>query len=232
MTGMAVAEPGAGSPQGQATPPNFDRLARLYKWMEYASFGPWLWWCRCRFLTELAGSRRALVLGDGDGRFTAKLLRANPLLRVDAVDASPYMLRSLVRRAGPHAPRVTVHCADARRWQPDSLPCDLVVSHFFLDCLTTGEVRNLACRLHRVAAPSALWLVSEFAAPDTRLGRAVAAPILAALYWAFGCMTGLKVRKLPNHASAMQAAGFTLKSRHAWLGGLLVSELWSASPDR
>jgi SAM-dependent methyltransferase len=233
MTGTTVAAPGAGPAEArteETSYPDFDHLARPYRWMEYASFGPWLWWCRCWFLPELTESRRALVLGDGDGRFTARLLAANPHIQVDAVDVSSSMLRSLVRRAGSHAGRVIIHCADARSWQPDSLPCDLVVTHFFLDCLTTAEVRKLAAALRGTVAPSALWLVSEFAVPRSWFGRAVARPVVAALYWAFGWMTGLKVRTLPDHASAMRAAGFTIKMRRTWLGGLLASELWSLSP--
>jgi hypothetical protein len=216
-------------PAAQAGLPNFDRIARFYRWMEYASFGPWLWWCRCRFLPDLMKSRRALVLGDGDGRFTQRLLAANPLIEVDAVDASSSMLRSLVRRAGPHASRVTVHCGDARCWRPDSLPYDLVVTHFFLDCLTTEDIRNLAATMRGAVAPSALWLVSEFAAPRSWCGRVVAGRIVAALYWAFGWMTGLKVRTLPDYSPALRAAGFTLEKRRASLGGLLMSELWSQS---
>ncbi|MGH9599640.1 MAG: class I SAM-dependent methyltransferase, partial [Terracidiphilus sp.] len=69
-------------------PPDLDRLAGVYRWMELATFGPWLSWCRSAYLGELSGCRRALVLGDGDGRFTAQLLCANPQVEVDAVDAS------------------------------------------------------------------------------------------------------------------------------------------------
>ncbi|HUA93171.1 MAG TPA: class I SAM-dependent methyltransferase [Terracidiphilus sp.] len=207
--------------------PNFNGLAALYRWMEYATFGPWLWWCRCTFLAELRQSRRALVLGDGDGRFTARLLANNAMVRVDAVDGSASMLRSLRRRAGPHASRVAVHCTDARLWRPASGPYDLVVTHFFLDCLTTAEVRSLAERLRCSVAPDALWLISEFAVPQSRFGRWIARPIIALLYRAFGVLTGLKVRNLPDYFSALCEAGFTLNARRRWLGGLLVSELWS-----
>src|SRR6185437_1080687 len=57
--------------------PKFDRLARVYRWMEWLSFGPYLSRCRRAFLPQLRDARRALVLGDGDGRFTAALLRRN-----------------------------------------------------------------------------------------------------------------------------------------------------------
>jgi SAM-dependent methyltransferase len=215
-------------------PPNFDRLAGLYRWMEIASFGPFLWWCRCAFLADLGACRRALILGDGDGRFTARLLRANPNLRIDAVDASSAMLQSLARRAVPHAGRVSTHLADARHWQPNDLedapPYDLVVTHFFLDCLTTPEVQALAASLRPALSPSALWLVSEFDLPPGWYGRLVARPVVQGLYLAFGWLTGLNVRALPDHPSALRASGLAVRKRRTWLGCLLVSELWSANP--
>src|ERR1035437_5857973 len=105
-----------------SSPPNFNRLARIYRWMELASFGPWLWWCRCTLLDSLTECRRALIIGDGDGRFTARLLRANPAVQVDAVDASPAWLASLRRRAAPAPPRARTFCADPRQWQPANPP--------------------------------------------------------------------------------------------------------------
>lgn len=207
---------------------DFNRLARIYRWMEYATFGPWLWWCRCVFLAELGGCRRAAILGDGDGRFTAKLLAANPDLEIDAVDASEAMLRSLERRAGRHADRLRTHCTDARDWQPGASGYDLIVTHFFLDCLTTAEVRALAAKMRNAAAPAARWLISEFAQPERGLGRAAGRSIVWLLYRAFGLLTGLEVRTLPDHRAALHDAGFAVERRRAWLGGLLVSELWSA----
>jgi hypothetical protein len=101
--------------------------------------------------------------------------------------------------------------------------------HFFLDCLTTEEVESLAAKLRAIVSPSGLWLVSEFAIPAGWFGRLVAAPLVSGLYLAFAWLTGLSVRSLPDHRSALRAAGFALQQRRAWLGGLLVSELWSAS---
>jgi SAM-dependent methyltransferase len=262
-------------------PPDFNRLAGLYKWMEVASFGPWLWWCRCAFLGDLGRCRRALILGDGDGRFTARLLRAYPGIRADAVDASSAMLRALARRAGAQSAegkgvipdetrrnkpqglkpnlssccvcgttevvpcykagpkpsisagwqsdRLRIHLADIRGWQPAGPPYDLVVTHFFLDCLTTDEVECVASRIRKAVSPGALWVVSEFDLPAGWFGRLVARRVVAMLYWAFGWLTGLQVRSLPDHRFALRRAGFTLSKRRAWLGGLLVSELWSAS---
>ncbi len=211
------------------TPPNFNRLARAYRWMELASFGPWLVRCRYAFLEDLRSCRTALVLGDGDGRFTARLLRENPTVLIDALDASPAMLRALLRNAGPHSGRVRTHLADARLWEPPAARYDLIATHFFLDCLTTGEVAALAARLRSSVLPSALWVVSEFAVPEGWFGWLVARPLIASLYLAFRLLTGLRIHRLPNHRQALAQAGFTLAHERHRLGGLLVSELWSPS---
>lgn len=214
----------------RADTPNFDRLAPLYRWLEWLSFGPFLWWCRCAFLGELRGSRQALVIGDGDGRFTARLLRSNPDVGIHAVDASPSMLRALLRRAGRHSGRVQATCVDAREGLPVSTTSfDLIVTHFFLDCISTEEVSLLAQRARAVAAPNALWVVSEFAVPEGWFGRLVALPLIKSLYWAFGRLTGLRQHSLPDYEHSLGAAGFALVQRESWLGGLLVSELWSAN---
>jgi Methyltransferase domain len=207
-------------------PANFDRLVHVYRWMEFATFGRLLRRCRCRFLDQLGGCRAALVLGDGDGRFTARLLAANPRIRVDAVDASQAMLEALLRRVGPHRDRVRTHLADARGWSPCNGTYDLIVTHFFLDCLTTEEVAALAARLRPCATDQARWVVSEFAVPPRGFGRIIARPIVAGLYWAFGLLTGLEVRRLPAHRAALLEEGFSLQREQCSAAGLLVSEMW------
>jgi len=210
--------------------PNFNPLAHLYRWMELVTFGPWLSRTRSTFLSETTTARHALILGDGDGRFTARLLRTNPNIHIDAVDASSAMLRALLHRAGPNSSRVRTHLADARTFHPPNPPYDLIVTHFFLDCLTTAEIQSLAATIRTFAAPQARWLVSEFAVPANRFGYRVARPLVWSLYWAFGLLTGLTLRQLPDHHAALSQSGFTLQKHRAWLGGLLVSELWSATP--
>jgi ubiquinone/menaquinone biosynthesis C-methylase UbiE len=210
-----------------AGPPDFDRLAHIYRWMELASFGPWLHWCRCTFVDEVADRRRALFLGDGDGRFTARLLHLNREIQIEAIDASSAMLSELLRHAGPNADRVRTWNADARNWCPQNPPFDLVVTHFFLDCLTTAEIESLVAKVSTAVTPSAKWLLSEFAIPTGLYGQLFARPLIRSLYWAFGRLTGLRIRNLPDHRAALRRSGLSLIAKRHWLGGLLVSELWS-----
>lgn len=207
--------------------PRFGRLSSVYRWLEWGSFGPYLARSRRAWLSQMTDSRRALVIGDGDGRFTARLLRANPEVEIDAVDASPRMLRVLGRRAGRHRNRIHPLVADARELRISGPTLyDLVVTHFFLDCLTTGEIRSLAAAIQPSLVQGARWAVSEFAIPSDRFGRFVAAPLVWVLYRAFGLLTGLGVRRLPDYRAALCESGFKLMESRTWLRGLLVSELW------
>lgn len=215
------------SPPTTSSAPNFNRLARIYRWLEYLTFGPFLWRCRTHFLPELTNCRHALILGDGDGRFSARLLRENSEIKIHAVDASPHMIESLQQASERHAARLTTEVADLRTWKPANLAkYDLIVTHFFLDCLATEEVAALARRLTPAVDPHALWLVSEFAVPPTPFGRIIAAPLVGALYRAFRLITHLRQQSLPDHRNALTASGWVLQLESTHLRGLLLSQLW------
>jgi len=212
-------------------PANFDAVARPYRWMEYLTFGRALEHARNHFLPQLTDRRNALVLGDGDGRFLARLLTTNPTLQADAVDTSPAMLRQLTRRACTAAPnvqtRLLTHQTNALTFTPTQT-CDLIVTHFFLDCLTQSELNLLATNLARYSAPKALWLISDFRIPTGPM-RWPARALVRALYLAFRILTGLRTTTLPNHAAALTAAGFTRIDQRPSLAGLLTTEIWERS---
>jgi SAM-dependent methyltransferase len=220
-----------------AGPPNFDKLAKPYRWLEYLTFGPILQQTRTHYLPELADRRQALILGDGDGRFTAALLRANPKIQVHAVDLSPAMLQALHRSAYPHTSRLTTEAADLRNWQPVlGSQYDLIATHFFLDCLTTEEIASLASRITPATTPNAQWLISDFAVPPTPFGNLLARPLIALLYQAFRLLTGLNRghagTHLPNHQQPLEQSGWSLTAHHPRLQGLLISQLWSINSNQ
>jgi ubiquinone/menaquinone biosynthesis C-methylase UbiE len=208
---------------------NFDRLARPYRWLEYLSFGPWLARCRSAQLGHLGGARHALVLGDGDGRFLARLLEANSTLTADVVDSSRSMLAILerrVRRSGPQArPRICLHRADALEWNPTGR-YDLIVSHFFLDCFSTQQLEQLFDRVLPHALPGMQWVTSEFAIPRNAFAAYLARRIIRLLYQAFGWTTGLPVRVLPDYATPLLRHGLVLSHERRYLAGLLCSQVW------
>lgn len=71
---------------------SFDRIASSYRFLEWILFCNVLQRARTAFIPQTVDSRRALVVGEGDGRFLVELLRTNPRIQVDCVDASKKML--------------------------------------------------------------------------------------------------------------------------------------------
>lgn len=172
-------------------------------------------------------AQHALVMGDGDGRFTRQLLEANSTIKVHAVDSSREMLDQLLKRAGEHANRVRTEQIDARKWIPAANRYDLIATHFFLDCFTTEEAKDLIERIRIAARPQALWAISDFQVPENAFGSLVAKPIVQLLYFGFRILTGLQTRRLPEIEKALGLAGFKCVNRRSLLGGLLFAALWS-----
>jgi ubiquinone/menaquinone biosynthesis C-methylase UbiE len=198
---------------------NCDLLAPHYWWIERLGLGRTLERRRRWFLPELKDARRALVLGDGDGRFLRELLRSNPAVRADYVDLSRRMLELARDKAG--AERVDYRQADARTVEFPGNEYDLIATHFFFDCFSASELDVLIGRIVGSTKPRARWVVSEFCVPS------IAARLLvSALYAFFRLTTGLKTRELVDHRPILRAHAFRLTKASHSRGGLVVSELW------
>ncbi len=194
--------------------------------MEYLTFGPMLERCRSTYLDRFAGARRALILGDGDGRFLARLLAVNPDVTADVVDSSRTMLRILENRTRQNRHRVHLHRADALTWQPHG-NYDLIVTHFFLDCFFPEQLEQLLDRVLPHAQPGARWVISEFAIPANPILALFAGALVGLLYRIFKMLTGLPVHNLPDHTTALRKRGLVLLQTRTYLAGLLCAQLWS-----
>ncbi len=208
-----------------STQPNFNRVARIYRWAEYLTLGPILQRTRTHFLPQLTGCRKALLYGDGDGRFLARLLRQNPDLHAIAVDVSATMLHLLRERCAGAGSRLQTLQTSALE-APIGPGTDLIVTHFFLDCLTQTEVDILAENVAQNTGTGALWLVSDFQVPQRAFIRPVAKLYIRSLYVVFRILTGLRVQSLPKPQAALEQAGFTRIAHHEALFGLIYTEVW------
>ena len=197
---------------------NCDWIAGWYQTFELLAFGRALERCRREYLKDVSDARRVLILGDGDGRFTAEFLRCNETAQVESIDASARMIELAQERAG--CDRVRFRIGDARTAEFTGA-YDLVVTHFFLDCFTTEDLDRLIERVTEYCEPDARWLISEFRSPS------IAARVLIRfMYFCFWLTTGITVTRLPEYTDLLTRREFKLQQRQAALRGLLVSELW------
>jgi ubiquinone/menaquinone biosynthesis C-methylase UbiE len=206
---------------------NCDRIAPFYRWFEYSAFGRELERRRFRYLAGLSQARRALVLGDGDGRFLARLLGTAPEVQVELVDSSEGMLKLARGRAG--GDRVSYSHRDARTLLLRPGQCDLIATHFFLDCFDRDDVERLVRMIAHAAEADATWVISEFRQSGRGWRAGWAWLWLRTLYFFFGLTTGLKVRRLTDHRPLLVAAGFELEQVEEVWFGLLASEVWRKS---
>jgi SAM-dependent methyltransferase len=196
---------------------NCDLIAPHYWWIERLGMGRALERRRRWFLPELGNARRALVLGDGDGRFLRELLRRNAVVRADYVDLSRRMLELARQKAG--AERVDYQQADALTLRFPQVEYDLIATHFFFDCFEADELAGLIGRIAASTKPGAQWVVSEF-----RNSSFAARALVRFLYLFFRITTGLKTRQLVDHRPILQSQGFRLINANQ--DALVVSELW------
>jgi SAM-dependent methyltransferase len=209
--------------------PSFDRLAPAYQALERLAFGGLLHGCRTAHLHRLCGRRSALVLGDGDGRFLADLLRTNRTIEADSLDISSGMVALARRRVAAipgAAARARFVLADART---DPLPAtgyDLVVTNFFLDCFRPAELAAVVRRVAAACASDALWVDGDFRVPPSGRQRLAAQLLLAALYGFFGIAARLPARRLTDPAPLLVAEGFAMAEEVSHLRGLLSARLW------
>ncbi len=212
------------------TLPRFDWLAPHYEWIEHATYGNQLHWCRTVLLGELTTARRVLIPGEGDGRFLAAFLTANHEASVDVVDASPAMIELARTRIGSNlARRVRWHFADARTFEPAEAAYDLIVTNFFLDCFPASELEPLVSRLARSVTPGGRWLLGDFALPEQALTRFAARAALAAMYLCFSLTTRIPALKLANPRPFLEANGLALEREEHRLGGFLTASLWRSA---
>jgi ubiquinone/menaquinone biosynthesis C-methylase UbiE len=208
---------------------SFNRLAPHYRWMEWLLAGRKLQRCRTTFLPAVPPPRHALLLGEGNGRFLVELLRRFPRTRVVCMDASVRMLecaRARLRANKLNADRVEFLHADLLEQSPPMESFDLVVSHFFLDCLRPEQLGQVVARIAAATAPDARWLLADFCEPPGGAARWRARVILRAMYLFFRWATGLPATNVTPPDPYLERHGFQLCERRCTEWGLLHTDLW------
>lgn len=215
---------------------NFDRVAPVYSILEHVAFADAMQRRRTAFLAELSACRRAIIAGEGTGSFLRAFRSVNPSADVHVIDSSSRMLqraatRDPARGGGANASRNTrFHHADILNWtQPDADGFDLIVTHFFLDCFTPGDLETVVSTLSGMAVADSRWLVSDFQQPAAGWKAWRAALWIRGLYLFFRWTARLPARRLTDPAPPLKRNGFELARRETACGELLFSELWIRS---
>jgi ubiquinone/menaquinone biosynthesis C-methylase UbiE len=203
---------------------NFDAIAPFYRRLERLVFGGKLQRARCAFVRQIPPARRALVIGDGDGRFLEQLRRAQPELPIDCLDASARMLARARARVGDENAQyiradIRVAAFPARRY-------DLIVTNFLLDCFDERELPQVIETLAAAASDDAVWLIADFQIPGRGWRRPAARLLIATMYFFFRIVAGLTTRRLVEFALLLEARGFCLTNSAFSPNEMLRAQVW------
>jgi ubiquinone/menaquinone biosynthesis C-methylase UbiE len=205
---------------------SFDRIAPFYRTLETIVFGHALQRARTRWLRAITKPRKALILGEGNGRFICELFKVHPHLEIDCVDASAAMLELVKARVGANVPgNVRLIQRDILEWTPAG-SYDLIVTHFVLDCFEADEIETVVKKLANAATRDATWLLADFTLPERGLARMHAKIWLRAMYAFFRFTAGLRTRELVDPTGEVSARGFVCRARAISRFGILKSEMW------
>jgi ubiquinone/menaquinone biosynthesis C-methylase UbiE len=209
---------------------SFDAIAPWYRALERIAFGNDLQRCRVACLGDIAAPRRALIVGEGNGRFLCELLRLHPGVEVDCLDASQQMLqlaRNRIDRELPgRAESVRFLHQDITSWTPSERHYDLLVTHFVLDCFPEARLTSMIRKLARAATDDANWLLADFCVPPNGMARLRARAWLAAMYLFFRVTARIPARELVDPAPILRSEEFMLARQQLFRKGMLKSERW------
>lgn len=198
--------------------------------LEWIAFGDALQRCRIACLGEIAAPRRALIVGEGNGRFLCELLRLHPEVEVDCLDASQRMLQLARERLQRELPdrtwRVRFLNQDINSWTAPEQHYDLLITHFVLDCFPEAALTGIIEKMAGAATNDANWLLADFCLPPKGMARLRARAWLAAMYLFFRVTARIPASELSDPTPFLRREGFALAHRHHFRKGILKSELW------
>jgi ubiquinone/menaquinone biosynthesis C-methylase UbiE len=209
---------------------SFDRVADIYWLLEKPTFGRVLQSAREFGIDKINHPTRALIVGEGDGRFLKQLMRLHPNVQVDCIDASGRMIalaeRRLRRRSPDALSRVRFQHADVCGTKLTG-EYDLIVTHFVLDCFEGERLRSVVTNIADVALPNCVWLLADFALPDRGWRRLYAKLWLASMYAFFRLTTGIRATTLTDPTRLLGREGFQITHHKRWRAGMVKSQVWS-----
>ncbi|MEQ9365302.1 MAG: class I SAM-dependent methyltransferase [Leptospirales bacterium] len=196
----------------------FDLVAPIYDLLAAVGSGNRIPRIRRALLPRLPPREKALVLGDGTGRFLCELMATGRIRRAVCIDASAGMIakaraRWITRSEQLKLDPRSVSFQVAALPLPNGLagPYDLVCTNFFLDLFIDAELESILLQIDTALAPGAFWYFSDFRYPDAAkqpFANIASRLLVRILYTFFGSLSGLGARRLPDIHSAFHNSGY------------------------
>jgi ubiquinone/menaquinone biosynthesis C-methylase UbiE len=212
----------------KAAAPDFNLVASIYQRLEKIVYGPDMQRARVCHLPQLSDCKSILCVGEGDGRFLAKLLETNPHSHVTCVEASSRMIVLAKERiqSEEFKGRVDFHNLIIEQFESNNHSFDAIITNYFLDTYAGNELSAMIQKLTGFATQDTLWLVNDFTVPASGIRRLRAKLLLKIMYLFFRLTSNLRTQRLENPSRVLTNAGWKLASEKNFNHRFIVSRLW------
>ena len=204
---------------------DYSSVAGVYRGLEVMVFGSSLQKARLCHLGALLDvlieleSPSIAVVGDGDGRFLAELLKSDQDFKVDYIDCSPGMLRVAKKRIG-HDSRVTWRCEKFEGGGQKYY--DAIACHFVLDGFDLDQRERFVGAISASLNTNGILLVSDF---DSR-AHGVAEALVFCMQCFFHIFAGVPFVKVSRPDDVFIAYKMTNIGGSEWWRGAIFSQMW------
>lgn len=217
--------------KGTCSRPGFDRVATLYPLLENIAYAKRLKPGREHHLSALRDCRHVLLLGEGNGRFLARLLERNPQANATVVELSPRMIHCARQALGSAQSRVRWHAGSALDAPLPAHAFDAVVTHYFFDLFPPAQQWQILRNTLPALRTGGLWQDTEFI---TGGGNALAScrnrAQLTLSYRFLGLLCDFPARALHCPAPLFRQAGLALRDETV-LCGQTAARLWQKTTE-
>ena len=208
-------------------PRNYDFVAPFYPLLEKAAFGDRLTEARNASLCSVVMAERALLIGEGNGRFLTACVEEKIGGSITVVDSSEKMLslaRSRIRGSALQTNVELVH-ADFRDWSPLEPPFDVIVTHFFLDLFRPESQRRLIEKITALSTANTIWMNVDYRPViHSRLHR-----VIEWLQYRFDrLLSGIEADRHYDSAPIIREFGWEVQEEQSFCRGTIYSQLMAA----
>lgn len=214
---------------------SFDRIAPVYRLMEFVLAGNKLHRCRTAWLDVVPHPESVLLLGEGHGRALVECCRRFEKTPITYIDSSRQMIhqaRAALLRERLDVRNVQFIHADVFEWlENNQTTYTHIITNFFLDCFTPVQIDQLIKLISRHTRMDTHWLLADFNLPEAGWMRLRSRLILGGMYLFFKYATRLPATSLTPIDGMLQRSGFQLQQRREYEWGLLRSDWWQRTSE-
>jgi tRNA (cmo5U34)-methyltransferase len=182
-------------------------------------------------LSKKMNFSKTLIIGGGDGKFLIEAIKqglSEQYYYVDLSDAMIKLAHGKIEKQLPLSLDSVVFICGSYQDIPNNQKFDLIITPYFLDCLSEGELSLVMAKLHAQLTVEGTWYFTDFNIPKDKTLNFIFKNIIQLLYRILNLFCDMGVNHLPDFNNEFCKYKFTLLHEEYFIGGLLVSRIYKS----